>query len=93
MAQSTAATCHSHFARQLRCPPSTEVVPLLSSTGSKSSRAFKDLHDGKTQLSSPSRKESYVESQQTGMPQQGDSLPHEPSGRPDSKNDSASNFP
>ncbi|KAH7952896.1 hypothetical protein HPB49_002432 [Dermacentor silvarum] len=61
---------------QLRCLLSTEVAPLLSSTGSKSSSAFNNLHDGKTQLSSPSRKERYVESQQTGMPQQGDSLPH-----------------
>ncbi|KAH7960163.1 hypothetical protein HPB49_017516 [Dermacentor silvarum] len=52
----------------------------------KSWSAFNDLHDGKTQLSSPSRKESDVESQQTGMPQQGDSLPHGQSGRPDFKN-------
>ncbi|KAL3235479.1 hypothetical protein MRX96_022388 [Rhipicephalus microplus] len=69
-----------------------KVAPQLSSIGRKSLTAFNGLHDGKTRLYSPSHKGSFVESQQTVLPQQSVSLPPAPSGKQDSKNDSASNF-
>ncbi|KAH6945426.1 hypothetical protein HPB50_008396 [Hyalomma asiaticum] len=78
----------SHDDLHLRCPPSAEVATLLSSTELRGSNEFNDFLDGKTLRSLPSRKGSYVASQQTGTPQQGDSLPNGPCGRRDSKNNS-----